>query len=265
MARRHIPQPVAMRNHISHETVAMYHPEDEAAGEADALKRSMEQFQELTERRRIEREIQEYMATIEAELGPLDLDEDEDEGPKVPQRTVSDIRSDSTLDPIKKAAMLAALAEQKPVLAGDMSRLYIPPAMRRGGMSSGGEVEANSTIKVTNYDSLMAGEEMMRDMFENFGRIVRVSFTVIRERDGYRYPVAFIKYQLKGSAEDAISRLHGKPVRSSILSVEMAEERSPKSLEVRQPVQQRRHLTGYGKDLAQSTTKGFASLNSSWS
>lgn len=284
IARQQMKQPSRLRNHVSYETVRMVHPDDEALGEAEAIKRSMEQFQELTELRRIEREVNEYMASVEAELGPLDLDEDEPIVSKIPKRTAADIHADTTLDPIKKAALLAAAAATATSTtvgqgSKDMSRLYIPPAQRRGGMSSSGDIEANSTIKVTNYDDLMASEEMMRDMFENFGRIIRVSMTTIRERDGYRYPATFIKFQLKGSAEDAIQRLHGKPVRSAILSVEVAEERGPRPGPVSRPVNQRCDLTGYGKELAASTLdrcdltgvarsagqgQGFASLNSVW-
>jgi len=258
---------------ISHETVTMHHPDDEILEQAGAMKKSIEKFAELTEKRRIEREVAEFMAKIEEELGPLDLlAESDDEGSQraapVVKRTATEIREDRTLDPIKKAALLAPTATAAAAGAGpDMGGLYIPMAMRRSAGS--GEIETNSTIKVTNYDTLMASEDMMRDLFENFGRIVRVSFSTIRDRDGFRYPVTFIKYQQRAASEDAIQRLHGKPVRSMILSVERAEERPPRAAATAGgaagPATARRHVTGYGKELAQSTTKSFASLNSVWS
>lgn len=135
---------------------------------------------------------------------------------------------------------------------------YIPPSQRggRGSDARDGDREKDgteNTIRVSNLTKAVT-EDDLRDLFERFGRIHRVSLPRI-ERDGVKEPrgFAYIAFARREDAEVAMSRLQGYGYDHLIIKLEWAK-----------PTQggggggdgggETRFRSGYGKQLVQDTT-----------
>lgn len=127
---------------------------------------------------------------------------------------------------------------------------YVPPHMRNGGAAAsggdrmgGGKYERDdlATLRVTNVRLLhlsslflqrwliacqvseMAEEQELRDMFERFGRVLRVFLAKDRET-GMAKGFAFVSYQERSDAAKACEKMDGYGFKHLILRVEFAKK-----------------------------------------
>jgi translation initiation factor 3 subunit G len=112
---------------------------------------------------------------------------------------------------------------------GAGSSSYVPPHLRKGGASSGGERMGGkyerddlATLRVTNV-SEFAEEGDLRDMFERFGRVTRVFLAKDRET-GRAKGFAFVSYADRSDAARACERMDGYGFGHLILRVEFAKK-----------------------------------------
>jgi translation initiation factor 3 subunit G len=148
-----------------------------------------------------------------------------------------------------------ASAEAKP-------GVYVAPGSKAGGTAAimgaaqGGQ-DADNTIRVSNLTKAVT-EDDLRDLFEPFGRIFRVSLPkterveggrTIKEPKGY----AYIAFTRREDAERAMERLQGHGYDHLILKLEWAK---PVTRDPNAPPgggMDSRFVSGYGKQLAQDT------------
>ncbi|KAN0086373.1 Eukaryotic translation initiation factor 3 subunit G domain containing protein [Elaphomyces granulatus] len=103
---------------------------------------------------------------------------------------------------------------------------YVPPHLRKGGAGAGermgGKYERDdlATLRVTNVSEL-AEEQELRDLFERFGRVIRVFLA--RDRESQKAKgFAFISFADRGDAARACEKMDGFGYRHLILRVEFA-------------------------------------------
>lgn len=131
---------------------------------------------------------------------------------------------------------------------------YVAPG-RGGGVSAAGDFgfgnkdkdAAETTLRVSNLTKAVT-EDDLRDLFERFGRIHRVSLPRV-EKDGIKEPkgFAYIAYARHEDAEKALELLQGHRYDHLILKLEWA--RPTKGDGERNP----NFMSGYGKQLVQDT------------
>jgi len=143
---------------------------------------------------------------------------------------------------------------------------YIPPGAQGGSSSMMDKDGTENTLRVSNLTKAVT-EEDLRDLFERFGRIHRVSLPRVEDtRTGEKVPrgFAYIAFAQRGDAEAAMERLQGYGYDHLIIKIEWAKPnkdgggggggggRGMSSS----------HYSGYGKQLAQDTTeKAFFTSN----
>lgn len=130
---------------------------------------------------------------------------------------------------------------------------YVAPGSR-GGPSldsarndrDGGE----TTIRVSNLTKAVT-EDDLRDLFERFGRIFRISLPRIEKPDGTKEPkgFAYIAFADRRDAEQAMNRLQGYGYDHLIIKLEWAKP----TKEGGDAGMSSRYMSGYGKQLAQDT------------
>lgn len=118
-------------------------------------------------------------------------------------------------------------AAPAPVLA--TSNKYVPPSMRAGARGAGesmrgaGSREDLPTLRVTNI-SEDTGESDLRELFGNFGHVVRVY--VGRDREtGVGKGFAFVSFDNKADAQKAMEKVHGRGYDNLILNVQWSQPR----------------------------------------
>jgi len=203
--------------------VSMEHPEDQLLEDNDdpALTKTLANFISKQQERGLAREFE----IDEEKKGPLDVD--------------------VVLNPPSSTA------------------LYVAPGNRRreeggggaGGGGFGGDKDGTeNTLRVSNLTKAVT-EEDLRELFERFGRIHRVSLPrmervvdnqIIKEPRGFAY-IAFAK---KEDAEMALTRLDGHGYDHLIIKVEWAKGGGGGGGD----------MSGYGKQLAQDTTEKVYNL-----
>jgi len=137
----------------------------------------------------------------------------------------------------------------------NVSKYVAPGARRTGGTTdvSGREKEGTeNTIRVSNLTKAVT-EADLRDLFERFGRIHRVSLPSITKPDGSKEPkgVAFIAYFKHEDAQLAFEKLQNHGYDHLILKLEWA--KPPKDLGGGGGGTDDRYRQGYGKNLIQDT------------
>lgn len=135
---------------------------------------------------------------------------------------------------------------------------YVAPGGRGGAVSSGGDFGfgnkdkdgTENTLRVSNLTKAVT-EEDLRDLFERFGRIHRVSLPRI-EKDGVKEPrgFAYIAFARHEDAEKALEQLQGHGYDHLILKLEWAKQAKA---EGGGGGGGGNFMSGYGKQLVQDT------------
>ncbi|PAV20423.1 translation initiation factor eIF3g [Pyrrhoderma noxium] len=119
--------------------------------------------------------------------------------------------------------------------AGPPSGKYVPPSMRAGAASRSGEAMGRPgmnrddlpTLRVTNVSEDTTDQDL-RDLFSNFGRVVRVYIGRDRET-GQGKGYAFVSFEDRANAERAIQKVNGMGYDSLILNVGWSQPRESRS------------------------------------
>lgn len=109
---------------------------------------------------------------------------------------------------------------------GNTSGRYVPPRQRLGRGGDGESMERReetASIRITNL-SENTREEDLRELFRPFGHITRCYLATDRET-GFARGFAFISYQRREDAQNAIDTLNGHGYDHLILQVDWAEDR----------------------------------------
>lgn len=134
--------------------------------------------------------------------------------------------SSAQLDENSRAAAAAANAASKGMADPLKTDRYVPPSMRDGaskrGESMGNprQTRDDNTVRVTNLSEDIR-ERDLEDLFKHFGAIQRIYLAKDKNTNNSK-GFAFVSYQRKESALNAITHLHGHGFDNLILSVEMA-------------------------------------------
>ncbi|OCF36150.1 eukaryotic translation initiation factor 3 subunit G [Kwoniella heveanensis BCC8398] len=114
----------------------------------------------------------------------------------------------------------AAAGGLAPRGAGGAGGKYVPPGQRAGGGQGESMFRSRDDLPTLRITSLSqdAEEDDVRELFARFGRIGRVS--VVRDRETrISKGLAFVSFEEKKSAEEAIKVMNGRGYDSLILSV----------------------------------------------
>ena len=125
---------------------------------------------------------------------------------------------------------LRARPDTTPAPLPPTSNKYVPPSMRAGARGTGesmrgaGSRDDLPTLRVTNI-SEDTGENDLRELFGNFGHVVRVY--VGRDREtGVGKGFAFVSFDNKADAQRAMEKVHGRGYDNLILNVQWSRELS---------------------------------------
>ncbi|XP_006464029.1 hypothetical protein AGABI2DRAFT_194634 [Agaricus bisporus var. bisporus H97] len=105
---------------------------------------------------------------------------------------------------------------------------YVPPSMRAGARGAGESMRTSNrddlpTLRVTNI-SEDTGENDLRELFGNFGRVARVY--VGRDREtGAGKGFAFVSFEDRAVAQKAMEKVHGRGYDNLILNVQWSQPR----------------------------------------
>ncbi len=162
------------------------------------------------------------------------------------------------------------LGEAEPASDKPSTGKYVPPSQRggassagasmaggRGGGGGGGVQDNENTIRVSNLTKAVT-EDDLRELFERFGRIFRISLPRVDRKDEYGNMVkeckgfAYVAYYDRSHAERALEALNGYGYDHLILKLEWAK---PPSKDAPPGGGSRQHMSGYGQKLAQDTTE----------
>ncbi|WVF66172.1 hypothetical protein IAT40_000912 [Kwoniella sp. CBS 6097] len=114
--------------------------------------------------------------------------------------------------------------------AGGIPGKYVPPGQRAGGGQGESMFRSRDDLPTLRITSLSqdAEEDDVRDLFARFGRIGRVS--VVRDRETrVSKGLAFVSFEEKKSAEEAIKVMNGRGYDSLILSVAWSQPRGERA------------------------------------
>lgn len=147
----------------------------------------------------------------------------------------------------------AGADSEGPAASGGVAR-YVAPGARGGASSSGGTGERDgteNTLRVSNL-SKAATEDDLRELFDRFGRIHRVSLPKAEDKFGEKVPrgFAYIAFVRRDDAEAAMNALQGYGYDHLVIKIEWA-----------QPTGGggggggNTYRSGYGQKLAQDTTE----------
>lgn len=142
---------------------------------------------------------------------------------------------------------------ETPVSSGGAG-VYVPPSLRQAAAASSSagpvdEMADTTTLRVSNLTKAVT-EVDLRDLFERFGRISRVSLPLDAEKLSKGY--AYIAYVRREDAEKAMDRLQGYGYDHLILKIEWA--KPPKEGGGGGGMGSS-YSSGYGKKLAQDTSE----------
>lgn len=142
---------------------------------------------------------------------------------------------------------------------------YVPPNMSRAGgvsmMAGKGDRDHENTIRVSNLSKRVT-EDDLRELFQHYGRVFRVSLPRIEKKDDagntYKEPrgFAYIAFHNRREAEVAMEKLQGHGYDHLILKLEWAKPSDGGGGGDRP-----QYRSGYGEKLAQETKEqvSFAS------
>jgi translation initiation factor 3 subunit G len=135
---------------------------------------------------------------------------------------------------------------------------YVPPAerMRLASGAPKQDLDQESTLRVSNLTKSVT-EDDLRDLFEPFGRVLRVSLPRIERTENgqtWKEPrgFAYIAFVRKEDAEVALERLQGHGYDHLILKLEWAKPTRPDGGGGREGLSGG-FVSGYGQKLAQDT------------
>jgi RNA recognition motif-containing protein len=141
------------------------------------------------------------------------------------------------------------VAESKP-------GVYVPPSKKSGaGVSMSSDRDGTeNTLRVSNLTKAVT-EEDLRDLFERFGRIHRISLPRVEEK-GVKVPrgFAYIAFARREDAETAMNRLQGYGYDHLIIKIEWAKPGTGMGGGGGGGMGSS-YVSGYGKQLAQDTTE----------
>ncbi len=138
---------------------------------------------------------------------------------------------------------------------------YVAPTGRGGGVPTtsfgkGGETDGTeNTLRVSNLTKAVT-EDDLRDLFERFGRIHRISLPRIERPDGTKEPrgFAYIAFAHREDAEEALNRLQGYGYDHLIIKLEWAKPNKDGAAGGGGGGGNGSNfMSGYGKQLAQDT------------
>ncbi|KXN83301.1 Eukaryotic translation initiation factor 3 subunit G [Leucoagaricus sp. SymC.cos] len=131
--------------------------------------------------------------------------------------------------PAQAAAAASAASASASASSAPTSGKYVPPSMRAGARGTGESMRGTGsrddlpTLRVTNI-SEDTQESDLRELFGNFGRVVRVY--VGRDREtGVGKGFAFVSFEEKASAQKAMEKVHGRGYDNLILNVQWSQPR----------------------------------------
>ena len=153
--------------------------------------------------------------------------------------------------------------------AGASSGKYVPPNMSKSGgasMMMGGKSDRDheNTLRVSNLTKRVT-EDDLRELFEHYGRVFRVSLPRVEKKDDYgnifKEPrgFAYIAFTTRHDAEVAMDKLQGYGYDHLILKLEWA--KPPSADGGGGGAERPQFRSGYGEKLAQETKEqvSFAS------
>ncbi|WWC58269.1 uncharacterized protein I303_100807 [Kwoniella dejecticola CBS 10117] len=139
------------------------------------------------------------------------------------QLAVIDNMNTEGMDEEEDAGGVGGLA---PKGAGGAGGKYVPPGQRAGGGAGESMFRSRDdlpTLRITSL-SVDADEDDVRDLFAKFGRIARVS--VVRDRETRESKgLAFVSFEERKNAEEAIKVMNGRGYDSLILNVAWSQPR----------------------------------------
>ncbi|WVQ93797.1 hypothetical protein IAU59_000875 [Kwoniella sp. CBS 9459] len=124
----------------------------------------------------------------------------------------------------------AAAGGLAPRGTGGVGGKYVPPGQRAGGGQGESMFRSRDDLPTLRITSLSqdAEEDDVRELFARFGRIGRVS--VVRDRETrVSKGLAFVSFEEKKSAEEAIKVMNGRGYDSLILSVAWSQPRGERA------------------------------------
>ncbi|WVQ62541.1 uncharacterized protein L199_000683 [Kwoniella botswanensis] len=143
------------------------------------------------------------------------------------QLAVIDNMNTEGLDEEEDAGGAGGLA---PKGAGGAGGKYVPPGQRAGGGAGESMFRSRDdlpTLRITSL-SVDAEEDDVRELFAKFGHIARVS--VVRDRETRQSKgLAFVSFESKASAEEAIKKMNGRGYDSLILNVAWSQPRGDRA------------------------------------
>lgn len=158
-----------------------------------------------------------------------------------------------------------APAKPEPETTEKKADKYVAPGARPGATASSSSSAfdkdgTENTLRVSNLTKAVT-EEDLRDLFERFGRIHRISLPRIEDKTGEKIPrgFAYIAFARREDAEEAMTRLQGHGYDHLIIKIEWAKPNkdgtgggggggASKGMSSS-------FYSGYGKQLAQDTTE----------
>lgn len=135
--------------------------------------------------------------------------------------------------------------------SGPKPGVYVPPSKKGSGSKMNDSSEGTeNTLRVSNLTKAVT-EEDLRDLFERFGRIHRISLPKVEEK-GVKVPrgFAYIAFARREDAEVAMNRLQGYGYDHLIIKIEWAKPGAGMGGGMNSS-----YVSGYGQKLAQETTE----------
>jgi RNA recognition motif-containing protein len=206
----------------SRDFVAIEHPDDQYSEEDPSLGKTLANFVLKQQERALERE--------------YDIDFGDDKIESAEKKPESDAKDNS---------------------AQPAGGKYVPPSQRGGAGAAAGssplgktDRDLENTIRVSNLTKRIT-EEDLRDLFQRFGQIMRVSLP----RDSAKEPrgFAYVAFQRKEDAIKAMDRLQGHGYDHLILKLEWAKPPSNDGPPGGGGLSAMGFVSGYGQKLAQET------------
>ena len=162
---------------------------------------------------------------------------------------------------MSRVSSLERLANNNGVPAGR----YVPPSMRgkggggKGGGSRGSEEHSDATVRITNISEAVS-EADLRELCGRFGSPVTRLYMARDKQQIEGRPnrgFAFVTFTSRAEAAVAMELLQGYGIDGLVLKIEWAKQNNERTRDYDRSAESvmSKHMTGYGKALAQDTTE----------